>query len=262
MNILGARWKSESSGGQRQIARPLRVIPSLPGKPHPGLKRAGSARVPAPFGIPPRRERSTRSSKRLRERPRTLVLPMTEYTTLPWSAHRDFLISAGARLVLPDHGNLLRAFNMSEAIGLAASLGVAVPKTVVVTSAEQALEAAHGMRFPVVLKPVASEELWPDGNLRTSGRPRYARDSAGCAEAFLDIRSRSSAVLLQEFVEGEGTGYFALIDHGELCAEFAHRRIRDVYPTGSGSAVRVSIAVDPGFAAARLRFCQPCSGME
>ena len=33
--------------------------------------------------------------------------------------------------------------------------------------------------------------------------------------------------------------------HGELRAEFAHRRIRDVYPTGSGSAVRVSVAVDP-----------------
>jgi predicted ATP-grasp superfamily ATP-dependent carboligase len=62
--------------------------------------------------------------------------------------------------------------------------------------------------------------------------------------AYRDISSRSSAVLVQEFVEGEGTGYFALMHHGELRAEFAHRRIRDVYPTGSGSAVRTSIAVD------------------
>jgi hypothetical protein len=52
-------------------------------------------------------------------------------------------------------------------------------------------------------------------------------------------------VLLQEFVEGEGTGYFALMHHGELCAEFAHSGIRDVYSTLSGRAVRVSIAVDP-----------------
>jgi predicted ATP-grasp superfamily ATP-dependent carboligase len=51
--------------------------------------------------------------------------------------------------------------------------------------------------------------------------------------------------LFQEFVEGEGTGYFALLHHGELRAEFAHRRIRDVYPTGSGSAVRVSAPIDP-----------------
>ena len=181
----------------------------------------------------------------VREMPGTLVLPMTELTTLPLSAHRDFVISAGARLVLPDHSDLLRAFDKSETTRLAASLGIAVPKTVLVTNPEQALEAAQCMRFPVVLKPLASEQLSPDGNLRTAGRPRYARDSAECAAAFSDIRSRSSAVLLQEFVEGEGTGYFALMHHGELRAEFAHRRIRDVYPTGSGSAVRVSIAVDP-----------------
>jgi hypothetical protein len=60
-----------------------------------------------------------------------------------------------------------------------------------------------------------------------------------------DVRSRSSAVLLQKFVEGEGTGYFALMHQGELRAEFAHRRIRDIYPTRSRSAVRVTTAVDP-----------------
>jgi hypothetical protein len=52
-------------------------------------------------------------------------------------------------------------------------------------------------------------------------------------------------VLLQKFVEGEGTGYFALMHQGELRAEFAHRRIRDIYPTRSRSAVRVTTAVDP-----------------
>ncbi|MGB9363942.1 MAG: ATP-grasp domain-containing protein, partial [Candidatus Sulfotelmatobacter sp.] len=66
-----------------------------------------------------------------------------------------------------------------------------------------------------------------------------------CEAVFRDISSRSSAVLVQEFVEGEGTGYFVLMHHGELRAEFAHRRIRDVYPTGSGSALRESVAVEP-----------------
>src|SRR6202034_4371475 len=149
----------------------------------------------------------------VRDRPGTLLLPMTELTTLPLSAQRDFLIAAGARLILPDHSDLLRAFNKNETTRLAASLGVAVPRTILVTSPEQAVQSAQELRFPVVLKPQASEELSPDGNLRTAGRPRYARDSAECA--------------------------------GDLRAEFAHRRIRDVYPTGSGSAVRVSAAVDP-----------------
>lgn len=181
----------------------------------------------------------------VRARPGTLVLPMTEATTLPLSTHRDSLVAAGARLILPDHCDLLRAFNKNETTSLAASLGVAIPKTRVVTSPEEASDAAQFMRYPLVLKPSFSEELSADGNLRTAGRPCYASDAGQCMSAYRDISSRSSAVLVQEFVEGEGTGYFALMHHGELRAEFAHRRIRDVYPTGSGSAVRTSIAVDP-----------------
>jgi predicted ATP-grasp superfamily ATP-dependent carboligase len=177
--------------------------------------------------------------------PGTIVLPMTEATTLPLSANRDFLTGAGARLILPEHSDLLRAFDKDETTRLAASLGVAVPKTLSVTSPDQAREGAQSLRYPLVLKPSASEELSQDGKLRTSGRPRYASNPEQCMAAFHDISSRASSVLIQEFVAGEGTGYFALMHHGELRAEFAHRRIRDVYPTGSGSAVRISVEVDP-----------------
>jgi predicted ATP-grasp superfamily ATP-dependent carboligase len=83
------------------------------------------------------------------------------------------------------------------------------------------------------------------GTVRTAGRPRYARNPAEFETAYRDLSSRSSAVLIQEFVRGDGAGYFALLHHGELRAEFAHRRIRDVYPTGSGSAVRISVEPDP-----------------
>ena len=176
--------------------------------------------------------------------PGTLVLPMTEATTLAVSAHRDFLISAGARLVLPQHETLLRAFDKDETTRLAASLGIAVPATILITREDEARDASKSVRYPVVLKPRASQEL-AAGVLRTAGRPRYARDSREFDDAYRDISSRSSATLVQEFVPGEGTGYFALMHEGELRAEFAHRRIRDVYPTGSGSAVRVSVDPNP-----------------
>lgn len=180
----------------------------------------------------------------VRQRPGTLVLPMTEATTLPLSAHRESLIAAGAKLVFPDHADLLRAFDKQETTRLAASLGVAVPASTLVTTHEQAREAASSMRYPLVLKPRTSEES-SNGMVRAAGRPRYASTPAQFETAWQDLSQRSSAVLVQEFVEGEGTGYFALMSHGELRAEFAHRRIRDVHPTGSGSAVRVSIEPDP-----------------
>ena len=173
-----------------------------------------------------------------------LILPMTEATMLAISAQRDALLSSGARLVLPDHNNVLRAFNKNEMVQLAASIGATVPKTVPISNVADARRACQLLRFPVVLKPRSSVETLSDGDVRITGRPRYARDSQELLAGYEALIQICSQMLAQEFVDGEGVGYFALMCRGELRAEFAHRRIRDVHPTGSGSAVRVSAEPD------------------
>lgn len=188
--------------------------------------------------------------------PGTLVLPMTEATTLPLSAQRDHLVAAGTRMVLPSHEDVLHAFDKDQTTKLALSLGIAVPKTTVIACADQADHVAHSIAYPVVLKPRASEEISETGRVRTAGRPRYASTPEEFQVAYLDISQRSSAVLVQNYIEGEGAGYFALMRHGELRAEFAHRRIRDVYPTGSGSAVRISVKPEPEIRQAALAILQ------
>jgi predicted ATP-grasp superfamily ATP-dependent carboligase len=186
----------------------------------------------------------------------TLVLPMTEATTLPLSAERDLLLAAGARLILPSHDDVLRAFNKEETVRLAASLGIAVPKTAVICSVEQARETAETTKFPVVLKPRSSVESRSNGAMQTTGRPRYAGKGEEL-QALYQLMSRTCPrILVQEFVDGEGTGYFALMQQGKLRAEFAHRRIRDVHPTGSGSAVRISVEPDPQVRSASLEILQ------
>jgi len=180
-----------------------------------------------------------------KQRSGTLILPMTEATVLPISAQRDALLSIGARLVLPDHATVLRASNKEEMVRLAASIGIAIPKTIAVNNEDDIQRASESLKFPLVLKPRSSVESQPDGAVRVTGRPRYAKDPKELLARYQDLRSICSEVLAQEFVDGEGIGYFALMRHGELRAEFAHRRIRDVHPTGSGSAVRVGVAPDP-----------------
>ena len=182
----------------------------------------------------------------------TLVLPMTEATTLPISAYRDQLLRDGSRLVLPDHSAVLRAFNKNEMVQLAASMGIAVPKTIAVSNQDDICRAGESLRFPLVLKPRSSVETQSDGGVRVTGRPRYAKNLQALFAQYQDLRSICSQVLVQEFVDGGGVGYFALMRHGELRAEFAHRRIRDVHPTGSGSAVRMSVDPDPAVRAASL----------
>jgi predicted ATP-grasp superfamily ATP-dependent carboligase len=97
------------------------------------------------------------------------------------------------------------------------------------------------MCFPVVLKPRCSWELTGKQTVRSTGKPLYARNQEEFKTAIGELRQRANSILVQEFVEGHGVGYFVLMREGELRAEFAHQRIRDVRPTGSGSSVRQSV---------------------
>lgn len=170
----------------------------------------------------------------------TLVLPMTERTTLPISANRDLIIAAGGRLILPSHETVLKAFDKKQATLIAESLGVATPKTITISNLQAAQQAASTITYPVILKPYTSEELSPAGKIISTGRPVYARNKIEFIEAYKNIMQRVSTVLVQEYIEGSGIGYFVLMRHGQLRAEFAHKRIRDVHPTGSGSSLRES----------------------
>jgi len=180
-----------------------------------------------------------------RKEPGTLVLPMTETSTLVISANRHVLADAGARFVLPEHSDLLRAVDKSQTTALAQSLGIVVPKTVTLYLREPIPATIEALRFPLVIKPRTSSESSTPGTMRATGRPRYARDIAELRTMHSEMGGHCSSVVVQEFVEGAGTGYFALMNHGEVRAEFAHRRIRDAHPTGSGSALRESVALDP-----------------
>jgi predicted ATP-grasp superfamily ATP-dependent carboligase len=181
-----------------------------------------------------------------------VVLPMTERTTLPVSSHRQKLQSAGALLVLPPHDVVLHVFDKARMTELARSLGIAVPQTRVVEADEDARELAGTLSYPLVLKPRTSEERTDDGKTIATGAPSYARSAPELVAALGALRRRCRSVLVQEFVPGTGAGYFALMHEGELRGEFAHRRLRDVRPSGSGSALRESVLPPPALRDASL----------
>lgn len=181
-----------------------------------------------------------------------LVLPMTEATTLSLSMHRSEIFEAGGKLELAPHATVLETFDKLKTTELARSLNIAVPQTVYVSNDSQAEEISGTLRYPVVLKPRASQEVSQTGAVAVTGRPTYARSADEFRSAYAGLRARCTQALVQEFVEGQGAGFFALMRNNELRAEFAHVRIRDVHPTGSGSAVRVSVQPAPKLRKAAL----------
>ncbi len=177
-----------------------------------------------------------------------VLLPMTETTTLALSEARDALETAGYLLVLPEHSSLTRAFDKDETSKLATVSGVVVPRQVVVEELSE-LGLIAELPMPVVVKATASNALI-DGKQIAAPRPRYATSLPAAEVLVLDLLNSGFTAVVQEFIEGVGIGFFALYEKGVLRRSFAHQRIRDVHPTGSGSSYRMSIEVSDELLAA------------
>ncbi len=185
--------------------------------------------------------------------PGTLIIAHTESTTVALSTHSELLRRSGARMVMPSPECLSCAIDKAQTTTLAKSLGLAVPESHVMTDPEQAREVARIVLYPAVLKASRSEEVSADGMITRTARPLYASTADECLIAYRRLAQNCSSVLAQELVPGRGAGYFVLMNHGELRAEFAHVRVRDVHPTGSGSAVRLSVRPLPAMRDGALR---------
>ena len=176
-----------------------------------------------------------------------IVLPMTERSCLLCNAERHRWQEAAIAVGCGPEAMLLRAFDKAQTIEAAAACSVAVPPTWSPTSKDECRAAAEAVGFPCVVKSRFSDVLVDATCLRGGGTGYVARpaDLDGVVQA---RRQGTYWPIIQGFVGGKGKGVSGLCDHGHIVALFAHERLREVRPTGSGSSLRRSIKLD-----ARLR---------
>lgn len=128
--------------------------------------------------------------------------------------------------VLPPMERLLSCYDKRATIELANRLGIPVPRTQALTSVDELVEAQ--LSFPCVVKPAHE--------LASVKEVRYCEDAAQtrlAVGAMLKALENSGVgVLVQEFVQGPGHGFFALFDHGKPLRIFMHRRLREYPPSG------------------------------
>lgn len=125
---------------------------------------------------------------------------------------------------------------------VAMSVGVPVPRSVVIRTAADLKVAEDEIGFPCILKPRRSR-LFVDGIWRDTA-VRRANSSAELHELFGNEPGLTDLpILYQEFIPGHGAGVFALYRGGKPCAWFAHRRLREKPPSGGVSVLSESIEV-------------------
>jgi predicted ATP-grasp superfamily ATP-dependent carboligase len=202
---------------------------------------AADARYPDPLSTPD--EFLARLKELCAEFDVDLALAFSDATTGLISIARENLPACTSR-TLPPRDSVERLADKYRLFELAAELGLPMPETRFIDEPTQARNALETMTYPCVLKPFRSRIRTPNGVISTVVRIPH---SSAEALAYLenDPAFREYPFLLQEFVEGEGQGIFALYDRGEPRAFFAHRRLREKPPEGGVSVLSESTEVNP-----------------
>jgi predicted ATP-grasp superfamily ATP-dependent carboligase len=170
-----------------------------------------------------------------------LVVPITDWTTVPISCHRE-LFESVCKLALPSHGALELASDKYATIELARSLNVPVPETYLVRDSGD-LDALPAFAYPVVVKDRSSARWFGNRAVFGSVSYAYSRD-----DLFRRVKQRlgeAGDVLIQKFAAGAGVGFSCFALNGEIYLPFQWLRIREVDPRGSGSCLRRSMPLDP-----------------
>ncbi len=181
----------------------------------------------------------------------TIVCP-EEDTIIRVARLYDSFVDAGIHLSFPRIEVLDRAFDKARTLAAAAATGVPAPPTVNLDDLGDAEAAAAAIGYPIVIKARHSY-YWNGREFTVNKGPAYARN-VGQLRAHLEQWDQSQPPpMLQAFVPGRGEGVSLLVRPDGTCvAAFAHRRVRDIHPSGSASVVRTSIALDAGMRNAAL----------
>ncbi|HEV8357965.1 MAG TPA: glycosyltransferase [Gemmatimonadales bacterium] len=178
-----------------------------------------------------------------------IVLPVTEAACLLCNAERSAWEAAGITVGCGPDAMLLQAFDKARTLEIAARCGLACPETRRPDSLDGYHAAANEVGFPCLVKPRSSNPRMGAIVLPDEG-VGYVDAPSGLEAAVSPRRQEKYWPLLQRCIPGVGKGVFALCDHGRPVAWFAHERLRDVRPSGSGSSLRRSAPLDPELRAA------------
>jgi predicted ATP-grasp superfamily ATP-dependent carboligase len=142
---------------------------------------------------------------------------------------------------MPSHEAFECASDKHRTVQLAESLGIGIPRTQLLNSADD-LSGFQASSFPLVVKDRFSVR-WVEGKA-VFGSVSFAYDATGLQKKVAERVGAAGDVLVQEFVFGVGIGFSCFVAGGQCFLPFQWQRIREVDPRGSASSARKSLPLD------------------
>ena len=175
----------------------------------------------------------------------SLVIPVTDMAICPLMDIRGS-VEALSALAMASNESISLALSKSRTIEMAQTLGIPIPKTLIIRNIAELHSGEHGLTYPVVIKPDRSKTWMSDGRgLDLS--VKYAFNAKDLSEK-VSMLPQQYPVVLQEYVYGEGVGIGVLARKGGIAFSFQYRRLHEVPLTGGPSSYRISEPVDPRIA--------------
>lgn len=166
-----------------------------------------------------------------------LVIPVTDPSVTALLTHVD---RGRVPLPLPAARVHAQLVDKGQALELGRQCGLDAPPSWHAREREDLCALAEEAGYPLIVKPVRSATL-VDNRLRSHKVRRVASPAA--LSDFAREEWPPGGVLLQRVLRGEGRGVFVLCRHGEVLAQFAHRRLREKPPSGGVSVLCESAPV-------------------
>jgi predicted ATP-grasp superfamily ATP-dependent carboligase len=178
------------------------------------------------------------SLKRIFDRERCLtVFPMDEITAYVLSKHKhEFEEKRNIEMPWPEYEQLKIAQDREKLLKLAADLGMPIPRCCTIQRVERG-----ELDGPWVIKPGYS--MIEDGKKAIVGHVKYASKIKDLKMVVKMMKIQGLNPIIQEFIPGEGYGFFALYNKGKIKASFQHHRLREASYMGGGSSLRESIKI-------------------
>ncbi|OGI15942.1 hypothetical protein A3K63_01130 [Candidatus Micrarchaeota archaeon RBG_16_49_10] len=169
-----------------------------------------------------------------------MIFPVNDSTLIPISKYREKFMRY-TKLPIPDDETILETHNKTKTIKRAIENDIPVPDTHFPKTVKEVERLSMDLEYPVVIKPESSK-IWV-GNKIAGKMVSYANSPKELVEKYRLLYEMNKPPLIQKLVQGDGYGYFALMNHGDVRAFFMHKRIREFPPTGGGSSLRESVYV-------------------
>lgn len=156
-----------------------------------------------------------------------LLIPVGLKSYYAVSKHRLEFMKI-TKTVVPKWDSMQIAYNKDKTMEFANKLGIPIPQTKVLQSIN---DIDNEISYPVVIK--SSDD--------SGGFVQYCNNRVELLSAFKRLSSISkTAIILQDYIDGFGCGFYGVYDEGKLIAHFMHKRIQEYPITGGPSAIAES----------------------